>query len=39
MDLVLLVDVVFLRVMGNMMEGLYSLGKDDKLVFGVVKEF
>ena len=32
-------DAVSSKVMNNTMEGLYRLGKDDKLVPGVAKEF
>ncbi|PEM80864.1 peptide ABC transporter substrate-binding protein, partial [Bacillus toyonensis] len=39
MDPALSADAVSSRVMTNTMEGLYSLGKDDKLVPGVAKEF
>lgn len=39
MDTALSADAVSSRVMNNTMEGLYSLGKDDKLVPGVAKEF
>ena len=39
MDPALSADAVSSKVMNNTMEGLYRLGKDDKLVPGVAKEF